>query len=62
MNGLRGGQQTVWSGGVNWYPNRHFRVMVDFNHFIVSRNSNDGSVDIFGRNGNSLAARVQATF
>nr|WP_242011404.1 porin [Acetobacter fallax] len=61
-NGLRGGQQTVWSGGLNWYPNRHFRVMVDFNHFIVSRNSNDGSVDIFGRNGNSLAARVQATF
>ncbi|NHN86978.1 porin [Acetobacter musti] len=62
VSGVRGGQQTVWSGGLNWYPNRHFRVMLDFNHFIVSRNSNDGTVNIYGRNGNSLAARVQAAF
>lgn len=61
-DGVRGGQQTVWSGGLNWYPNRHFRVMLDFNHFIASRNSNDGTVNIYGRNGNSLAARVQAAF
>ena len=60
-----GNQQTVWSGGLNWYPNRHFRFMLDFNHFIVSGNGTGdatGAINGFGRSGNSLAARVQAAF
>ena len=57
---LRGGQQTVWSAGLNWYPNRHFRFMLDFNHFIVSRNS--VAADVMGREGNSVAGRIQAAF
>jgi phosphate-selective porin OprO/OprP len=60
-----GNQQTVWSGGLNWYPNRHFRVMLDFNHFMVSGNGTGGSIGVingYGRDGNSLAARVQAAF
>ncbi|MDG6095417.1 OprO/OprP family phosphate-selective porin [Acetobacter sp. AN02] len=60
--GVRGGRQIVWTGGLNWYPNRHFRVMLDFNHFIVSRSDGAGSVNSAGRNGNSLAARIQAAF
>jgi phosphate-selective porin OprO/OprP len=60
--GVRGGNQIVWSGGLNWYPNRHFRVMLDYNHFIDQRTKNDGLVNIAGRNGNSVAARVQAAF
>ncbi len=59
-DGVRGGQQTVWAGGFNWYPNRHFRFMVDYNHFIVSRTS--AATNIFGRTGNSIAARIQAAF
>ncbi|WP_408884462.1 OprO/OprP family phosphate-selective porin [Komagataeibacter xylinus] len=58
--GIRGGQQTVWSAGVNWYPNRHFRFMLDFNHIIVSRNS--ALYDLYGRDGNSVAGRIQAAF
>lgn len=61
-NGVRGGNQIVWSGGLNWYPNRHFRVMLDYNHFIDQRTKNDGTVNIAGRNGNSVAARIQAAF
>ncbi|MDE7547583.1 porin [Acetobacter fabarum] len=57
---VNGGRQTVWSGGLNWYPNRHFRFMLDFNHFIVSQNGS--AWNSAGRNGNSLAARVQAAF
>jgi phosphate-selective porin OprO/OprP len=60
-----GNQQTVWSGGLNWYPNRHFRVMLDFNHFMVSGNGTGDSIGVingYGRDGNSLAARVQAAF
>ncbi|AOX16029.1 hypothetical protein AA0488_1040 [Kozakia baliensis NRIC 0488] len=59
-DGVRGGQQTVWAGGFNWYPNRHFRFMVDYNHFIVSRTS--AATNIFSRTGNSIAARIQAAF
>lgn len=60
-NVIRGGQQTVWTGGLNWYPNRHFRVMLDYSHFIVSRNPSQ-STNLFGRTGNSVAVRVQAGF
>ncbi|WP_244182299.1 porin, partial [Gluconacetobacter entanii] len=60
IGGVRGGQQTVWSAGVNWYPNRHFRFMLDFNHFIVSRNSQ--MYNLMGRDGNSVAGRIQAAF
>lgn len=59
-NVIRGGQQTVWTGGLNWYPNRHFRLMLDFSHFIVSRS--EQATNIYGRTGNSVAARVQAGF
>ncbi|MCP1215123.1 OprO/OprP family phosphate-selective porin [Acetobacter orientalis] len=57
---IRGGQQTVWTGGLNWYPNRHFRVMLDYSHFIVSRS--DQATNTAGRTGNSVAVRVQAGF
>ncbi|WP_239029797.1 porin [Novacetimonas pomaceti] len=57
---VRGGQQTVWSAGLNWYPNRHFRFMLDFNHFIVTRNSE--LYNLMGRDGNSVAGRLQAAF
>lgn len=62
--GVMGNQQTVWSGGLNWYPNRHFRIMLDFNHFIVTGNGTKTAAveNIWGRSGNSVAARVQAAF
>lgn len=59
-NVIRGGQQTVWTGGLNWYPNRHFRLMLDYSHFIVSRSMQ--ATNIYGRTGNSIAARIQAGF
>jgi len=59
-NVIRGGQQTVWTGGLNWYPNRHFRLMLDYSHFIVSRS--EQATNTAGRTGNSIAARIQAAF
>ncbi|MFT8951198.1 MAG: porin [Gluconobacter sp.] len=59
-NVIRGGQQTVWTGGLNWYPNRHFRLMLDYSHFIVSRSMQ--ATNLYGRSGNSIAARIQAGF
>ncbi|MCE2564057.1 OprO/OprP family phosphate-selective porin [Komagataeibacter sp. FNDCF1] len=58
---IRGGQQTVWSAGLNWYPNRHFRFMLDYNHFIIS-DTDSALAKVMGREGNSVAGRIQAAF
>jgi phosphate-selective porin OprO and OprP len=61
--GINGNQQTVWEGGVNWYPNRHIKLMLDYDHFIVSRSKAvSGGVNVLGRDGNAVVGRVQATF
>ncbi|MBB2180009.1 porin [Gluconacetobacter tumulicola] len=61
--GVDGNQQTVWQGGLNWYPNRYFKFMLDFDHFIVTRSKGvAGGVNLFGRTGNLVVGRVQASF
>lgn len=55
-DGLLGGEQDTWILGVNWYLNRHTRVMANYSHssidnaFDVAANGSDGknSVDAFG--------------
>ncbi|GAB3593094.1 OprO/OprP family phosphate-selective porin [Acetobacter peroxydans] len=62
-DGDTGNQQTVWESGVNWYPNRHFRFMLDYQHFIVSRDPNSkATVNLLGTTGNAVVGRVQAAF
>ncbi|MBO1326723.1 OprO/OprP family phosphate-selective porin [Acetobacter sp. TBRC 12305] len=61
--GINGNQQTVWQGGLNWYPNRHFKFMLDYARFMVSRSKGvSGNVNLFGRDGNAIVGRVQASF
>jgi len=36
-NAVRGGDQQVWSFGVNWYPNPNIKVMLDYQLIDVSR-------------------------
>jgi phosphate-selective porin OprO/OprP len=40
--GIRGGDQRIWSAGINWYPNQVLRFMLDFQHVNVSRLSSTG--------------------
>ena len=53
-DGVYGGQQDTWILGVNWYLNRHMRVMMNYNRseidkaFNVSANGEDGSNSIDG--------------
>lgn len=61
--GINGDQQTVWEAGLNWYPTRHVKFMVDYDHFIVSRSKGvSGGYNVLGRDGNALVGRVQASF
>ncbi|HEY7978981.1 MAG TPA: porin [Rhizomicrobium sp.] len=35
--GVRGGEQKIWTAGVNWYPNNAIRFVLDYQHTDVSR-------------------------
>jgi phosphate-selective porin OprO/OprP len=44
-SGIRGGDQRIWTVGVNWYPNNAIRLVLDFQHTEVSRlNTAGGSI------------------
>ncbi|CAI3958026.1 porin [Commensalibacter communis] len=60
-DGVQGGKQTVWTGGVNWYPNPHFRVSLNYDHVMTSSTPNN-PLNIRGRNLDAVAARFQAAF
>lgn len=43
--GIRGGDQRIWTVGLNWYPNSVIRFVLDYQHADVSRlNSAGGSL------------------
>ena len=43
LNGIRGGEQKIWSFGINWYPNTVIHFALDYQHIAVDRIS---TVDI----------------
>lgn len=40
--GVRGGEQKIWTAGINWYPNAAIRFVLDYQHTAVSRLSAAG--------------------
>jgi len=40
--GIRGGEQKIWTAGINWYPNNAIRFVLDYQHTDVSRLTNAG--------------------
>jgi len=43
VGGIRGGDQRIWSAGLNWYPNPIIRLMLDYQHVDVSRLAGAGT-------------------
>ncbi|MBV9420965.1 MAG: hypothetical protein JO348_14450, partial [Alphaproteobacteria bacterium] len=41
--GIRGGNQRIWTVGLNWYPNTAVRFVLDYQHTDVSRLNNAGA-------------------
>jgi phosphate-selective porin OprO/OprP len=37
FGGVRGGEQKIWTAGVNWYPNDAIRFVLDYQHTDVTR-------------------------
>ncbi|MBV8976578.1 MAG: hypothetical protein JO261_12460 [Alphaproteobacteria bacterium] len=58
--GIRGGDQRIWSAGINWYPNPVLRFMLDYQHVSVSRlNSSGGDL---GAVLDDVSLRLQLAF
>ena len=57
---IRGGDQRIWSAGINWYPNPVLRFMLDYQHVNVSRQNSTGG-DI-GATLDDVSLRLQTAF
>lgn len=59
-NGIRGGDQKIWTAGLNWYPNNAIRFMLDYQHTDVSRLSSTGTDA--GARLDAVSLRAQVAF
>jgi phosphate-selective porin OprO/OprP len=65
---IRGGDQKIWSVGLNWYPNQVFHFMLDFDHVDIGRLSPNAAIYStpvgaqIGQTYNVIALRSQAAF
>ncbi|HEY1751408.1 MAG TPA: porin [Caulobacteraceae bacterium] len=65
---IRGGDQRIWSIGLNWYPNPVFHMMFDLDHVDVARLSPNAALygtptgAQIGQTYNAIAVRTQAAF
>jgi phosphate-selective porin OprO/OprP len=60
LGAVRGGEQKIYTVGVNWYLNPSMRVMVDYQHVDVDRLSGVGAQ--IGQEYNAVAARLQFNY
>jgi phosphate-selective porin OprO/OprP len=54
---VRGGRQSIWTAGINWYPNNAIRFLLNYEHTDVSR-LNGAGTDI-GARLDTVALRAQ---
>jgi phosphate-selective porin OprO/OprP len=57
---IRGGEQKIWTAGLNWYPNSAIRFLLDYQHTDVSRLSSTGG-DL-GARLDAISLRAQVAF
>ena len=58
--GVYGGDQKVYSVGLNWYPDANIRVMLDYDRINVDRLSPSGAQ--MGQDAQAVAMRIQAAY
>jgi len=58
-DGLRGGEQKIWTAGLNWYPDTVFKLALDVQHVQIARISGVAPYADAGQTFDAISARVQ---
>ncbi|MDE1149405.1 MAG: porin [Azospirillaceae bacterium] len=61
-NRIRGGQQEVWTLGLNWYPTSNIKFMLDYQFIDLKKYASATSSVQTGDNWQSFGGRMQFTF
>jgi phosphate-selective porin OprO/OprP len=61
-NGVAGGQQTVYTAGLNWYANRNIRLMFNYLHGDIAKQVSPTNFGDTGSRFNAIAMRTQVAF
>jgi phosphate-selective porin OprO and OprP len=61
-NGVAGGNQNIYTFGLNWYVNRNIRFMVNYLHGTVDKFSGAAAGTDIGAHFDALAMRTQVAF
>jgi phosphate-selective porin OprO/OprP len=57
IGGIRGGEQKIWTAGLNWYPSNAIRFMLDYQHADVDRLNAAGAT--IGQKIDAVSLRTQ---
>ena len=61
-NGVAGGQQTIYTAGLNWYVNGNVRFMFDYLHGNISKQISSTNTGDAGARFDAFAMRTQVAF
>jgi phosphate-selective porin OprO/OprP len=61
-NGVAGGQQTIYSAGLNWYVNSNVRFMFDYLHGDIAKQVSPTNTGDAGTKFDAFATRMQVAF
>jgi phosphate-selective porin OprO/OprP len=61
-NGVAGGQQTVFTAGLNWYANRNVRFMLNYLHGDIAKQVSPTNFGDTGAKFDAFAMRTQVAF
>jgi phosphate-selective porin OprO and OprP len=61
-NGVAGGQQTIYTAGLNWYVNGNIRFMFDYLHGNIAKQVSATNGGDAGAKFDAFAMRTQVAF
>jgi phosphate-selective porin OprO/OprP len=62
LGGIRGGTQSAWTAGLNWYPNTDVRFELDYQNVVVEKLSAANPFADIGQTIDIFSLRSQVAF